>query len=92
MLQPTLEQLQAAESNRPESRATAFVQQMRITAPTTPEMMLSADVLLMKGDVIYDNRLLANFRTDCVSAHSKFSVELLLQKRPFRASQGFTSL
>lgn len=45
---------------------------MRITVPVTPEMILSADVLLMKGDVIYDNRLLANLRTDFIVTHSKF--------------------
>lgn len=49
-------------------------------------MMPSADVLLMKGDVIYDNRLLANLKKQTVWAHSKFSAELFSQRRLFGAS------
>lgn len=38
---------------------------MRIAVSGTLEMMVLADVLLRKGDVSYDNRLLSNLRADC---------------------------
>lgn len=65
---------------------------MRIPVPATPEMMPSADVLLMKGDVIYDNRLLANLKTDCLGSFKVLCGAVFTKEALRSIFTGFTSL